>query len=413
MIFFYTAVFSQDAAVTSLRYAHSSWKTNKPLLDKYVMDYLKKMEECKALKITNEAEKERLLIEKEKVRQELLRGSFCNKCDRSKSEIELAERIPFMQHIQTVSGTPVPASAAVIKKRMDEFDSKIQALGYAVMTCEGDAFMINGKITTYKIYVDSNVKTASQNIMSINSFINKELAAIIFKKNNVIAKMNKVVKESNDEFPILNNLGTNLDNAASKFNLNKKKLDETFSQKITEIDTEIAALKSQLEKAEKQEDKTKITNEIGTLTNNKYPIETLYRESSQVLLSDFEKEKTELTQHIDNQLNSRVNKINSEIGDGKSKLQDLANSSSKLLNYYTTNIAYINKVIAEMKLDVFAAVNINFNSDRLLHKIAASISNMIVKTKIGNDLVNANNTIATCQSLVDDIENVKVQLISK
>jgi len=66
-----------------------------------------------------------------------------------------------------------------------------------------------------------------------------------------------------------------------------------------------------------------------------------------------------------------------------------------------------------MKLDVFAAVNINFNSDRLLHKIAASISNMIVKTKIGNDLVNANNTIATCQSLVDDIENVKVQLISK
>jgi hypothetical protein len=90
------------------------------------------------------------------------------KLGRDPSEIELAEKIPFMEHIKNVQGTPIPASPSIIKKRMDEFDSKIQALSFAVMTCEGDAFMINGKITTYKVYVESNVKTATQNVASMS-----------------------------------------------------------------------------------------------------------------------------------------------------------------------------------------------------------------------------------------------------
>lgn len=413
-IFFSCAnAFSQDAAVSSLRYAYSSWKTNKPLLDKYILEHANKIEECKALKIASEAEKERLITEKEKVRQELLKGSFCDQCNRSKSEIELAEKIPFMEHIKNVRGTPIPASPAIIKKRMDEFDSKIQALSFAVMTCEGDAFMINGKITTYKVYVESNVKTATQNVASMNSYLNKELSAIILEKNNVINKMNKMVKGTNDELASVENIGTALENLENKFNSDKKQLENNYKQKINELTTEINNLNSHLEKAEPQEEKTRITSEIATLNNNKYQSETEYQQSVQILVSNYEKGKNELTGNIDNKLNSLVNNMNSEINSGKSKLQDLANNSSKILNYYNTNISYINKVIAEMKLDIFVSVSINFNSDRLLHKISTAISNTTVKNKIGNDLLNANNNISTCQSLIDDIENVRVRLITK
>ena len=404
--------FSQDAAVSSLRYAYSSWKTNKPLLDKYVLEHANKVEECKALKIANEAEIERLKKEKEKVRQELLNGSFCDQCSRSKSEIEAAERIPFMEHIKNVRGTPIPAPSSVIKKRMDEFDSKIQALSYAVMTCEGDAFMLNGKITTYKVYVESNIKTATQNIASINGYINKELSAIIQEKNNVIAKINKAVKETNDELASTDNMGTSLDDLERKFNSDKKQLDDNYKEKISELGTEITNLNSQFEKAE-EEEKTRISNEISVLNNTKNQTETGYLQSVKILLSNFEKEKNEQTGNIDNKVNSLVSKMNSEISSGKSKLQDLANNSSRILNYYNTNITYINKVIAEMKLDIFISVGINFNSDRLLHKISTTISNSVVKNKIGNDLINANSNINTCQSLVDDIENVRIRLITK
>lgn len=410
--FCYTAVFSQDA-VSGLKYAYNSWKTNKPLLDKYIIEHTNKIEECKALKIANEAEVERLKIEKEKVRQELLKGSFCDQCNRSKSEIELAEKIPFMEHIKKVQGTPIPASPAIIKKRMDEFDSKIQALNYAVMTCEGDAFMLNGKITTYKVYVESNIKTATQNIASINYYLNKELSAAVLEKNNVIAQINKTVKETNDELSLTDNIGTSLNNLENKFSSDKNEMDNNYKQKISEQITEISNLNSQLDKAKQQEEKTRILNEISVLNSTKNQTETEHQQSVQALISTFEKEKNELTTSIDNKLNSLVSKMNSEINNGKNKLQNLANSSSKILNYYNTNIAYINKVIAEMKLDIFVSVSINFNSDRLLHKVSTSISNSVVKNKIGNDILNANNNIATCQSLVDDIENVRIRLITK
>lgn len=411
--FFCTTAFSQDAAVSSLKYAYNSWKTNKPLLDKYIIEHANKIEECKALKIANEAEIERLKIEKEKVRQELLKGSFCDQCNRSKSEIEAAERIPFMEHIKNVNGTPIPASNAIIKKRMDEFDSKIQALSYAVMTCEGDAFMLNGKITTYKVYVESNIKTATQNIASMNAYLNKELSAVILEKNNVISKINKAVIETNNELASTDNAGTSLDNLERKFNADKKQLDDNYKQKLSELATEISSLNSKLERTEEQEDKTRISNEISVVKNTKDQTETAYNQSIQVLTSNFEKEKHELTETMDNNLNSIISKINSKISSEKNKLQDLANGSSKILNYYNTNSTYINKVIAEMKLDIFISVGINFNSDRLFHKISTNLSNREVKNKIGNDLINTNSNISTCQSLVDDIENVRLKLISK
>lgn len=413
IFFCFTSAFSQDPAITSLKYAYSSWKINKPLFDKYTIEYANKIEECKALKITNEAKIETLKIEKEKVRQELLKGSFCNQCDRSKSEIELEEKIPFMEHIKNVEGTPVPASAAIIKKRMDEFDSKIQALSFAVMTCDGDAFMINGKITTHKVYVESNVKSATQHVMSINSYLNKELSAIILGKNNAISNINQTVKETNDGLISVNNIGTIMDNLENKFNSDKLQLDFSFIQKTNDLTREINDLNSQLEVEELQEEKTRINSEITTLKNNKFQSETEYQQSFQLLVSNFEKEKIELEENLDNKLNSLIGKANMVINNGEIKLQDLANSSSKILNYYTTNIAYINKVISEMKLDVFVSISINFNSDRLLHSISTTISNTIVKNKSENNLINANNDISTCQSFVDDIENVRIRFTAK
>lgn len=413
-IFFnFTAVFSQDAAVTSLRYAYSSWKINKPQLDKYTLEYANKIEECKALKIANEAEIEALKIEKEKVRQELLKGSFCDQCNRSKSEIELAEKIPFMEHIKNVQGTPIPASPSIIKKRMDEFDSKIQALSFAVMTCEGDAFMINGKIATFTVYVESNVKTATQNVSSINSYLSKELSAIILEKNNAIVKINKMVKEVNDELASLELVGTTLDNLENQYDSEKNQLENNYKQKMNELTTEINNLNSQLEKEVQQEEKTRITGEIAVVKNTMYQSETEYQQSNQILVSNFESKKDELTGNIDSKLNSLVIKMNSEISSGKSNLQNLANNAAKIMNYHSTNIAYINKVIAEMKLDIFVSVSINFNSDRLLHTLSTAVSNTTVKSKIGNDLTNANNNLITCQSLIDDIESVRVRLVTK
>lgn len=410
---FIQSCFSQDAAINSLRNAYSSWKNNKPLLEKYILEYSNKLEACKTLKKANEAEIEALKIEKERVRQELLKGSFCDKCNRSKSEIELADKIPFLEHIKNVQGTPIPASPAIIKNRMDEFDTKIQALSYAVMTCDGDAFMLNGKVANYKVYVESNVKTASQNIISINSYLNKELSTIITEKNNLISKLNGMVVETNIDLTSIDHIGENLEIIENKFNLDKKQTINLFEQKIRKLEIEISNIKSQLEKVELQEEeKISITNELGSLNNTKYLTETEYNRLIQNLDSNFEIEKNKLIGDIDNKLNSLLKKINGEINNTKSSLQSLANQVSKILNYRNTNISFINKVISEMKLDYFIAINNNFNSDKLLYTISNVNTNALIKSKIGNNIINSNNSINNCQSLVNDIENTRIGLVN-
>lgn len=402
--------FSQDAS--GLRFAYNSWRSNKPLLDKYTAEYASKVAECKALKIANEKEIERLEAEKERVRKELLNGSFCDQCNRSKSEIEAADRIPFLEHIKNVRGTAIPAPASVIKKRMDEFDDKIRSLSYAVMTCEGDAFMLNGKIKTYTVYVESNIKTAAQNVMAINAYLSKELSDIILEKNNAVAALNKLITEVNSELPSIGNTGTELSNIESRFEAAKKQLEYTCAEKVKELNTGISTLQDQLGKEQQETEKTRLSNEIASLNNSKSQTERECQQSRQDLTYNYNKEKNEAAGRISSQAGALTAKISNGIRNEQNKLQSLANRSAQLLASYNTNIAFINKVIAEMKLDRSVAVSVSINSDRLLHRISISDLNGWVSNNIGSDLQNANNDIASCQSLIDNIENVRIKLIN-
>ncbi len=75
-----------------------------------------------------EAEIAKLSVEKDEAMEELRLGLFCSKCKRSKSEIERETGKSFYEHLQEVSGSPVPASQDVIDTRAAEYDAKIGTL---------------------------------------------------------------------------------------------------------------------------------------------------------------------------------------------------------------------------------------------------------------------------------------------
>lgn len=65
--------------------------------------------------------------EKERAVEEVRQGLFCSKCERSKSEIERAERVSFSQHLQNVKGTAI-ARPGLLAEKASFYDRQIAAL---------------------------------------------------------------------------------------------------------------------------------------------------------------------------------------------------------------------------------------------------------------------------------------------
>ena len=85
------------------------------------------IEERKEIRDLDE-EIERLKKEKEEVLDELRRGEFCSKCERTPSQILVQTNQEFQEHLGKVKGEAVPASYDLIEYTKKKYDTKISAL---------------------------------------------------------------------------------------------------------------------------------------------------------------------------------------------------------------------------------------------------------------------------------------------
>lgn len=74
------------------------------------------------------SESKELWWEKQNAQEELRRGLYCDKCKRTKSEIERQEKMPFGKHLENVKGKAIEAPSDLVAAVMNRYERRIEEL---------------------------------------------------------------------------------------------------------------------------------------------------------------------------------------------------------------------------------------------------------------------------------------------
>ncbi len=100
--------------------------------------------------------------EKEKALDELRSGYYCDKCNKSASEIERGGNTTFEAHLSDVNGKPIPASETIIKNKAAEYDRKIEAQKEKVNSQERSCQTIEEQILQMEVSKKQREKEAEE-----------------------------------------------------------------------------------------------------------------------------------------------------------------------------------------------------------------------------------------------------------
>ena len=182
-----------------------------------------------------------LIAERDKALKEMREGYYCNKCWRTKSEIE-TPTLSFDQHLSNVSGQRVSAPADKIKKKEDEYNNKIAKLQAELKNFELNATSFDQEIANISRLADTirtvQIPEAQQAVQGSAEVWRDNRRADVLKKKEELYKGPEQVAQQIGAAEI------RLKKMQDQLNKYNKDYLEQFTKKSQEIQRHLEARKS-------------------------------------------------------------------------------------------------------------------------------------------------------------------------
>lgn len=333
----------QIPSIPALKNAYYSWKRNKPLLIEAQAELAQKNSDLNAAEKNNIIKIESLRREKEKVRQEMLQGYYCDQCNKSKTEIEAGGK-SFEQHLIDVNGKRIPASQSIINARMAEFDQKIADLEYEITKLKSDVFMLDGKVNNYKAFVSSNISAANKCVNDINSYLSNNIEKFISSKNIESTELSSITTDVNSRIVNINEKCNGLKILNDNLKRTKNKLNQEYKGKLSTLQRDSMMFISKLS------NDSAVNKKNEDFYMQRQQIENSHLAELNILNEEYSSKKKKLEEDLALNLNiidSNVSKCLTH----KTHLLKISEDFIKLKNDYISNENIIKTIISEMNLE--------------------------------------------------------------